>query len=212
MGRLSLSDVIRTLQDAGMAVERGFPAGKLTNITGPVCAVNLLKANQREQTLTAQVTVLSPAELGAGACEDAALKAAQVLSDLDYKCTTQACQLDGRTGLFMAKVTAGFSTNLPRFLLGESELCYVESFTYWRELEGNATDLEEMPWNIRLEEFFPSMADESEDVPAPFTLTHVTHQGVHTFSDCCWTSCKRIWSSEGVRQIRIGTSEYMELS
>ena len=212
MGRLTLNDVVQRLEEAGMAVERGFPAGKLMTITEPVCAVNLLKADLRAQTLTAQITVLSPAELGAAVCEDAALGAARLLSDQSYDCTLEACELNGRTGLFEMKMTARFSTDLYRITLGTLELHYAVSFTYWRELKTGVTDLEEVPWSFRLEEFFPTEAPEGDDPEVPFNLLHVTSKGLSTFFNCNWTSWKRSWSPAGIQQIREGTSDYMELS
>lgn len=212
MGRLNLSDVIQALKDAGLAVERGYPAGKQIHITEPVYAVNIAQMDIHEQTLTALVTVLSPAELGASACEDAALNVGAVLTRINGECVVSACRLNGRTGLFEQEVTARFSTDLKRVMLEDSELTYVVSFTYWREVTSKITSLTDAPWSFRIEEFFPTGADESDEPEEPFSIYHNLYIGLLTFSNCQWTSCKRTWTQSGVRQVREGTAESMDLT
>lgn len=212
MGKLMLNNVVQTLRSAGMAVERGYPGQKLASITKPVCAVNLLSADLRNQTATARVTVISPADLGAAACENAALNVAEVLAETGGKCDVLACALNGRTGLFEAEVTAKFLTNSPKLLLNSVELNHAVAFTYWRTVDDEITDLEEAPWGFRLEEFFPTGSDEDEDPDSPFTLGHITYTGFYTFSNCCWTYVRRIWGADGIRQIRLGTAECVDLT
>lgn len=212
MGKLMLNNVVQALQSAGMAVERGYPGEKLASVTKPVCAVNLLSADLREQTATARVTVLSPAALGASACENAALDVAAVLAEEGGKCSVSDCTFDGRTDLFAVEVAAQFPTNIPKLWLNGVTLNHAVAFTYWRTVDDEITVLEEAPWGFRLEEFFPSNVDEDADPESPFTLDHITYSGLYTFSECCWTYVRRVWGADGIRQIRLGTAQSVDLT
>lgn len=210
MGKLILSNVMAALDGAGFPVERGYPARGVSAISGPVCAVNLLKADLREQTATALVTVLSPESLGAAACEDAALSAAAVLAELGGKCAVGQCGLNGRTGLYSMEVTAQFYTSTPMVSLEGEQLAYVTAFTCWRTVDDDIPELDDAPWNFRLEEFFPVGTEDDPGPEEPFFLIHTSANGTLTFTGCVWTYQRRVWSADGVRQIRLGMAEDMQ--
>ena len=210
MGKLMLDNVTQALRDGGFSVERGYPAGKLAVISGPVCAVNLQQANLREQTAAALVTVLSPAEQGAAACETAALEAAQILSELGGKCSVEKCGFDGRTGLFSAQITAQFYTSIPKVTIDGQQLMRIVAFTSWRTVDDEITDLEMAPWQFRIEEFFPVGTGEEPEPSVPFMLIHICENGSQTFTECEWTYQRREWSASGIRQIRLGKAQEMQ--
>jgi len=210
MGKRILSNVMAALDGAGFSVARGYPAGAMPAITGPVCAVNLQKADLRAQTATALVTVLSPESLGAAACEDAALEAAAVLAELGGKCAVARCALDGRMGLYSAKVTAQFYTSTPMVSLEGEQLAYVTAFSCWRTVEDDVPELDDAAWNFRLEEFFPVGTEDDPGPEEPFFLIHTSANGTLTFTGCVWTYQRRVWSADGVRQIRLGMAEDMQ--
>lgn len=212
MGKLMLNQVIQALRSAGMAVERGYPGDQLASITKPVCAVNLLSADLRNQTATSRVTVLSPAALGAATCENAALDVAAVLAGSGGKCNVSDHTFDGRADLFAVEVTAQFPTNAPKLRINDVPLAHAVAFTYWRAVDDEHPVLEEAPWGFRLEEFFPSNVDDDAESEAQFTLGHITYSGLYTFSDCCWTYVRRIWGADGIKQIRLGTAKSLDLS
>lgn len=210
MGKLMLENVTAALRDAGFAVARGFPGGKMAAVSKPVCAVNLQAADLREQTATALVTVLSPAGLGASACEESALAAAQVLAELGGKCAVDACGFNGRTGLYSARITARFYTSIPKVSIDGTQLMSITAFTSWRTVDDEITDLDDAPWNFRVEEFFPVGVDEEPELDGAFTLVHTCEAGTKTFAGCTWTYQRRVWSADGVRQIRLGMAESMQ--
>lgn len=210
MGKLILDKATTALRDAGFPVERGLPAEAIPAITEPVCAVNLKQANLREQTATVLVTVLSPMELGAVVCEEAALDAAQILSELGGKCTVDACTSLGKVDMFCAEITGRFFTSIPKVVLNEQLLQSVTAFTCWRTVDEEITDLNHAPWCFRLEEFFPLGVEEEPEPEESFLLLHISEQGSKTFTNCTWTYQRRVWSADGTRQIRLGQAESMQ--
>lgn len=207
-----VKDVVQTLNDNGIRAEHGFPGRKMQEITGPVAAVHLRKAELRGQTMTVAVHILSPASLGAAACEETALLAGDFLTEAGASCMVSACEFDSRTGLFSVEITADFLTAIPKVKLGDVMLQYVEAFTCWRTVDEDAgiTSLIGAPWNFRLEEFFPVDADEEEAPEQPFTLMHISESGSESYCNCQWTYQRRVWGPTGIRQIRLGSAEYME--
>lgn len=212
MGKLNLGDVVQALADAGIPTERAFPARKLAMITEPVAAVSLKQAQMRGQTLTVQVRILSPAELGAATCEETALAAGETLTELGGDCTVEECRFDGRTGMFSVDITAQFLTEIPKVKLNGTLLQYVEAFTCWRTVDEDAgvTELDQAKWYFRLEEFFPAGVDEEEEPEEPFELMHISAIGSETYCSCKWTYQRRVWGSTGIRQIRLGAAESMD--
>lgn len=209
---MNLDKVVSALRAAGFNTQRGYPARKMPILTEAAAAVNLQRLSRKEQTLTALVTIYSPAELGAVACEETALAAADVLTEQGGQCEVLACEFDGRAGLFSEKISATFLTAVPVVKLDETVLKYVEAFTCWRTVDEDAgiTDLDAAPWNFRLEEFFPVDALEEEEPEEPFYLMHINENGSETFSECRWTYQRRVWSETGTRQIRLGTALDMQ--
>lgn len=212
MGRVNVDDIVASLQSAGILTERSFPARSMANVTEPVAAVSLLSASLKGQTMTVQVTVLSPAEMGGAACEEKALEAGTVLSGIGGDCTVGECAFDGRAGLFMVPVKAQFLTEIPKVKINDILLQHVEAFTSWRAIdeELGITSILDAPWNFRLEEFFPTGVDEDSDCSEPFELMHISCSGTEDYLGCQWTYQKRTWDSTGIRQIRLGTAELMD--
>lgn len=213
MEHLILGNAVRLLQEAGIPAERGYPARSMKELTKPTATVSLKHASLRAQTLAALVTVFSPVRLGAEICEITALAAGDVLTDMGASCTVEKCQLDGRTGLFFVEITADFLTVVPKIMLGDAMLSHVEAFTSWRTVdeETGITELDKALWNFRLEEFFPTDALEEEEPNEPFMLMQISENGTETFLNCKWTFQRRIWGPTGIRQIRLGVAESMDV-
>lgn len=210
MGKLILEKTVAALKTAGFAAERGYPAEKIWHITEPVCAVNLLQADLRQQTATVKTTILSPMELGGTVCEENALAAAQVLSEAGGKCSVAALQSDGKQGLFSMEITAQFHTSIPKISLNEDLLQYVTAFTSWRGVDDVITNIDQAPWCFRLEEFFPAGVEEEAEPDDKFSLMHIISGGSQTYIGCEWTYQRRVWSADGIRQIRLGKAEDMQ--
>ncbi len=210
MGKLILEKAVSVLREAGFAADRGYPAEKMIHVTGPVCAVNLLQADLRQQTATVKVMVFTPMELGGAACEETTLSAAEALSQAGGKCSVETLQVEAKQGLFSMGITAQFYTAIPKILIGEEELENVTAFTSWRGVDELITDIDHAPWCFRLEEFFPVGVEEPPEPDSPFALMHVNAQGAKIFTGCVWTYQRRVWSADGIRQIRLGQAEDMQ--
>lgn len=211
MGRMILREVIQKLDDEGILTQRGYPSQKRRIISEPVCAVNLKQADMRSKVMTVTVRVLSPAEQGAGVCEDKAVEIGQILTDLGGKCTVGACGFDGSAGVFCTEITAEYPTQTPRIRLNGVELKHVLAFTSWRTLDEEVSDWDNAKWNFRLEEYFPMGEDEDSGTAGTFSLMHISEQGSEEYSGCTWTYQRRVWDASGVRQLRLGVADLMDL-
>lgn len=198
MGQLTLDRVVTALNEAGIRAERAYPKEKMPEITDIVASVCLQKANVREKNLTALVTVFAPMSVGAAACEEAALKAGDVLRFHGGKASVEGCQFNGRTGLFSAEVTGVFSAGL-EIVLGSVPLAYAVSLTSWRETDDEVTDIDGVYWYFRLEEFIPWGEGEGVAPGEPFTLVCNDRE---SYNDCRWISQERVAEVAGTRQIR----------
>ncbi len=207
MGKLILDKAVQALSDGGIPVRRAMPAEKAAPITESVAAVSLQAMDVRNKTVTVLATILTPAALGAAACEETALKAGQLLSDAGGKCSVGPCQFHGRIGCFYAEVTGAFNSKTPIIRINDTVLTHVLAFTCWRTLDDQVTDWTEAKWNFRLEEYFPMGTDEEANPVDPFILIHISDSGSEMFLDSTWTYQRRIWDASGVRQIRLGVAE-----
>lgn len=207
MGKLILENAVQALRDGGIPADRGMPAGKMGQITGTVAAVNLGAMDMRNKKVTVLATVLTPAALGAAACEETALNAGQILTDLGGKCAVGQCGFDGQSGLFTVEVSGEFNSAVPKVLINETMLNHVLAFTSWRALDEEVTTWHNAKWNFRLEEYFPMGEDQDADPAGEFTLVHISASGTETFLKSTWTYQRRVWDASGVRQVRLGVAE-----
>lgn len=211
MGKLILEQAVQALRDGGIPAARAMPAEKAPDISEPVAAVSLQAMDLRSKKVTVLVTVLTPAALGAAACEEAALSAGQILAELGGKCSMEACRFDGRTGLFMMEITAQFNSEVPKVTINGVELGHVLAFTSWRTLDETVTDWDNTKWNFRLEEYFPMGDDVEADPAGKFTLMHICENGSESYIDSTWTYQRKVWDASGVRQIRLGVANSMDV-
>ncbi len=205
-----LSNTVKILEDAGIVTRRGMPAGKMGTIHTPVAAVQLQAADMRQKTVMVRVRILSPAHLGAAACEEVALTAGAALRTAGGKCSVDLCQCDTGSGLFYTDIHGQFAEAVPKITINETVRGHVVSFTAWRELDSSSEELEALPWNFRLEEFFPMDEKEEEDPDGAFMLTHTCENGTETYTEAIWTSHRRQWDASGLRVIRQGVAQWME--
>lgn len=212
MGQQLINSVVQALADAGYAVERGYPQGKMRSITQPVCAVNLQSADFMENQLTILVQVLSPLELGAESCEAAALEVGEVLNALSGQCSIGACRYDSRTALFSVDVTIRFSVDKPAITVDGQSLRYVQSFNAWRTVDSTVTVWSAAKWHFQVEEWIPAGQEEQTLPEEAFTLTYAGPNGKEQYTAATWTYQKREWSGAGIRQIRSGVADSMEIS
>lgn len=212
MGQLILEQIVQALNNAGFPAERGYPQGKARTIDQPCCAVNLHSADVSARQITARIQVVTPMELGAAVCEQAALEVAEVLNALGGQCSISACIHDSRTGLFSVDVIGTYTADKPQIWINGLELQYVQSFSVWRTLDSTVTTWSEAQWKFRLEEWIPAGQTEQSLPEESFTLVHAGEHGTETFPQATWTYRKREWAPGGIRQTRTGVADSMEIS
>lgn len=103
----TLDKVLEALREAGFPAELAYPGRKYPNITGPVAAVHLNKADK--EGMTVEVYMVCPAVMGGGVCETEALKAAKALRQIGAVCTQTGCRYDGAARVYMTPILAAFS-------------------------------------------------------------------------------------------------------
>ncbi len=97
---------LSALRGAGISAQRRFSGELQPEIREPLAAVGLHKQTAVETVLT--VEVFGPLALGGAACEDTAMRAAQVLTDLGAECTQEGCRFERSAGLFAVQVLANW--------------------------------------------------------------------------------------------------------
>lgn len=107
-----MSDYVGMVMDAlkagGIPAIRAYPGSKLTELTAACAAVGYHQVDAEKVEVL--VTVLTPAALGGGACEDTALAAGEILLTLGASRVQGPCEYDERWDLFFVEVRAAFAT------------------------------------------------------------------------------------------------------
>lgn len=203
-----VEQVISTLKAAGFRTQRAYPGEIMPEITGVVAAVCLESVDYTIEATTVKVEILCPMSLGAAVCEDAATEAGAAMQAAGMFCRVEGVVFNGRTGLFSAAALASTAKladqigNMP-FKIGAVVQNYVVTFTAERQVSQDTSQVEDAPWTVRLEQFFPFGAKEDTDPSGnTFTLTN----GSEVYHGCCWVSQKRVTEAAGTRQIREGTA------
>lgn len=206
MGSLIIEQAISALKEAGFKTQRAYPGRKMAAITNVVAAVQMAQMDISGKKTELEILMLCPQDLGAEACEDGAITAAQALQTAGFHCKVGKASFDGTTGLFsvscMALVQAAVS--IP-FKIGAVVQNRVVSFTAKRQMDAPPSSQGEGPWTVRVEQFFPAGTTQDSDPDGDqFTLTN----GPEIYHGCAWTSHSRVTEADGTRQIREGTSMY----
>ena len=214
MGLMIISKAMSALKTAGFRVQRAYPGEKMPAITEIVAAVKLDGMDLVEEKSVVEAKILCPHTLGAAACEDASVMAAEALQTAGFRSRVGAVEFDGKTGLFCATCIASVqerwqaSVYIP-FKIGAVEQSWVVSFSSQRQITETEPELGQIPWLVRLEQFFPYGAMEDRDPDGDeFTLTN----GSEIYHGCKWISHLRATEAGGIRQIREGTSMYRTIS
>lgn len=98
----TVSEAVGHLTAAGIRARRGYPGGRMPQITGAVAAVNVEKAGEKSLTLTA--AVCGPQDKGAKVCEALAKKVAAAWTANGAMCSYGGCRFDGQSALFILEV------------------------------------------------------------------------------------------------------------
>ena len=99
MGIEKVTEVIETLQKAGIRIQRGFPPE-----TGTVAAADLEQVDKG--LVTVAVRIYTPMRMGSEQCEDTAMLVAQAMAGMGAAYSMTGCKFDSKMGLFTMTVLA----------------------------------------------------------------------------------------------------------
>ena len=210
MGALIVEKAVSALKNAGFRTQRAYPGSKIPAITQVVAAVQIAEMDFVTDKSTLEVKLLCPHSLGAAACEDDAILAAQALQGVGFSCRIGAVEFDGRAGIFCISCRASLqeyesgAVFIP-FKIGAVNQNWVVSFSAQRIADETNPELTNIPWTVRLEQFFPiGSIEDTDPTGGTFTLTN----GSEIYHGCKWTSHQRTTEAGGIRQIREGTATH----
>ena len=196
-----ISSVAAVLRTAGYRTGDANPGGIIPEITEPVVAVNLERANMAEKSVVVRVTVVTPLTMGAKTCESHALAVCRLLGSIGADCEMQPCKFDAKTEVFTSAVLVSFRGNVmdQNWVAGDTFqvrfgsgyfLEKVTSFTAWQVPEDEQT-LWESTWKIQVEENLNTIR--SEEVPSGITRITVFYEnGQEHYNECAMVGRKRI--------------------
>ena len=234
MGISILDMVLLRLRSLGIRADMAFPGQRYPVITQPVATVHIDRVDSAGQTVTVEVDVLCPGEMGGAQCELEALRVTKMLSQSGAVCVQNGCVYDGVTKTYSVGIFATYTgtTEADAYSIGPGFKVYLDEifisnvvgFTAERYGESTLqfTMGENAPvgssggcggWKITLEEQIPVGGYELGEGDEPFTLRLEKSTGYHeTYSQCRWTSVMRTFNREGMRRIRTGIAVSMEES
>ncbi len=226
MGHLRLEQAMQAVENAGLRVQHGYPAGEMPGLTAPVAALWLHKVTGSGATVAVQV--FCPTRLGGAACEDAALSAMEALEGIGGDCQLSACEYDRATGCWCVQVLAGWYTGAsggsgstvqtPESLsctvkLNGTNLPYLVDFSAEKKRElapqkviMSGTEwvrMEESCWVLTVEELLPHGATAPAGDVYGFTLSLTRSGTTETYTDCNWEKIRRQEVPAGVKQVRV---------
>ena len=225
MGISILELVLQRLREGNFRADVAYPGQKYPRVKETVAAVHIEKVDRANLTVTVEVNIVSPAELGGTACELEALRATELLRWSGGVCVQNGCSYDGVAQVYVVPVLATFTcaTEAEDCTMGPGFSVYIDdvfqsnavsvSGEAVRQLQAVYAMGETEPvgasrgtglWNITLEELVPGGYAENEPSEEVFVLKIVTDVTTEIYRECRWTSVKREHSREGLRQIRKG--------
>ena len=202
------------LSGAGYRTGEASPGRIMPEITEPVIALKLEQMDTAKHMAKVRVTVVCPLALGAGACEDEAMKVCKLLWNVGLSCQLQPYTIDTKTELILLPIITTLYGNLLSndWRLGEDcTVCFdgeplerTRSFTAWRESAGGG--VANSRWRFRVEEEMYEIDDEVVPIE-PFDLT-VRYSGCEeTYDGCMLTLQKREFTDSGIILIWEGLAE-----
>lgn len=234
MGDGILASVLETLGQAGFPAEAAYPGRRHPALEETVAAAHIESVDTEKLTVTVEVTILSPAQLGGTACEMAALRAAAALRGMGAACVQSGCRFDGLARVYSVAIQAVFPETLKaeewktalgfRVSLDDTPLPCVRGFTAEKRTDwaasytiGENTPAGMAPgrviWNITLEERFPIGSGETAQSDDGFQLVVERASGKkERYLGCRWSTEKREFTSAGLMRLRTGYAMKMEES
>lgn len=194
-------------------------------ITEPVAAAHILKVDQKTRTVTVEVNIISPAQLGGSRCEQEALKAAAALRRIHGECVQNGCKYIGVTEVYMVTVLATFTGTAEEgghsigtgfsVYADDRYLPYAVAFRaeQVRKNEPQYAMGERTPvgisrgswvWQLEVEERIPDAYAQIGQEAEPVTVKTVRDGFVETYTGCVWDSIWHEYSAQGMHRVRKG--------
>lgn len=210
MGFARITEAVEALQAAGLRAGRGYTAGKMAALTGPVAAVNV-------HTVSAEQTVLlvNVYDMVEGpACEDAAKTAMEALEAIGGLCTVTGCQWDGRAGVFCCPVKAVWQEHADcTVTVGNLELVYATGVTVKKHISRvQVTDPEsgetkeenrDLGWSVTIVEMLPKDYMPEKERQETFTVYIQRPGGKERYEQCQWVQILLEDVPGGLRRTRM---------
>lgn len=219
MGFDRITQALEALNGAGLRAARGFAAGKMAALTGPVAAVNVDTISPERTVLRVNVYAMTEGP----ACEDAAQQAAQALESTGGLCTVTGCQWDGRAGVFCCPVKVVWQEHADcKVTLGNQELAYATGVTAKKHISlVQVTDPEtgetreenrNLGWSVTIVEMLPKDYMPETERQEVFTVYIQRPGGKERYEKCRWvqnllenvpgglrrTRVARTWENRGI--------------
>ena len=210
--------VLNTLDEAGILADTAYPGRKMPNITEERTAVCLQKVDHNQRTATVLVTVMVPAKMGGGACEDMAIRVGKLLEKLGGLCVQEECCFNGYADAFYIRVLGtfrgaaamedwGYSSEF-EVQLGGKVLKNAISFKAEQAVDQvTGTPLSTSVWTFKIVEEFGRGQSPDPSPAEPFTLYVLRSADVESYDACSWVACQLENTNTGLRQIRTGVAK-----
>ena len=232
MGISILELVLRELRQSQFQADIAFPGQKYPVLTEPVAAVHLEKVDRASLSVTVEVNIICPANLGGTVCELEALRATEVLRWAGAECIQNGCSYDGLAQVYQVSVLATFTgiteaddcTIGPGFTVHINDLRVLNAVAFTAEQTqkqqvryamGENDPVGISPgsklWTIRLEERIPVGTPEVGQTTELFELRLTTPIQKEYFYHCRWESEKREHTRNGLHRIRTGIAMTREV-
>lgn len=216
MGQSVIEYVVQLLIDGGIRAAAALPPGSLLRVTEPVAAVSLAGADTEKSSVTVLVEIVGPERLGGSVCQLKALDACGILVASGASCKQGSCSFLNKGNLFCVPVTAvcygenssdgWVPTRKLMVQMGQIVLENAVSFSAEQILDEEHTDLNQAPWEFRVEEFFSRGTTEKSTPAEPFALTVSIGGKTEQYLGCEITWRQRTAEETGIRQNWGGTA------
>lgn len=210
MGFDRINQAVAALQEAGLRVRRGYPAGEMPCITGTAAAVNVGAISPEQTKLTIQVF----SGVDGPACEDAAAVAFDALSAIGAVCTVEGCRWESRAGVFFCTVAAVWQERaVCGVKVAGTELPYVVGVTVKQQISRvqvtdpvtgeTAEECRDLGWSITIEELLPENYLPEKEGKDAFTVYLYRQGGTERYEKCQWVQVLLENVAGGIRRTRV---------
>lgn len=233
MGYSILELVLWRLREENFKADVAYPGQKYPPIRNPAAAVHIQQVDRDNMTVTIEVSILCPAEMGGTTCETEALRATEVLRRVGATCIQHGCDYDGMAQVYCVSILATFTgiteegdcTLGPGFevYIDDVSIPYATAFTSEKTADWETryaigtgepigTAGGRVSWQITLTERIPHGSNEVADNPGEFQLrVEKANHGRETYLACHWTKVTRQFTQAGILRTRVGLATGLEV-